>query len=89
MPGVHRPAATQVRYAASVSVDTYTVGEAAAILGVSRSTLWSAIKRGRLEGIKRGRDWLIPLAEIRHYELASLGRVGRPRGTKIRKSTHP
>lgn len=62
-----------------------TVQEAARRLGRSPITLRSAIHRGRMVGHKYGRDWLVEESEVRYYELASLGRVGWPKGRR-RKS---
>jgi excisionase family DNA binding protein len=68
---------------ADARVRDYTTGEAAVLLGLRPSAIRSAIRRGRIVAERRGRDYLIPLAEIRAYELAHQGRVGRP--PKFRK----
>lgn len=60
----------------------YTTDEAGRMLGLSASTVRSAIKRGRLDATKHGRDWLIEDTALRWYELTSLGRKGRPRKSK-------
>jgi len=44
-----------------------TIPEAAAILGLSPSTLRAQIKNGRLAATKRGRDWNVTLAEVSRY----------------------
>lgn len=62
-----------------------TVNEAARRLGRSPITLRSAIHRGKMVGHKYGRDWLVEESEVRYYELASLGRIGWPKGRR-RKS---
>lgn len=64
----------------------YTTAEAAVLLGLRPSAIRSAIRRGRISAARHGRDYLIPLPELRAYELLHLGRVGRPRKTKIRPS---
>jgi excisionase family DNA binding protein len=55
---------------------TYTTKEAAAALGVSRTTLWRAIADNRLTAIKLGNRTLIPADTLRAW-LASMPRVGR------------
>lgn len=46
-----------------------TLGEAAADLGITPDTLRQAIRRGALEGTKRGRDWFITGAALERYRL--------------------
>lgn len=44
-----------------------TIKEAADRLGVSPNTLRIQIKRGKLRGTKRGRDWWVTAAEVERY----------------------
>ena len=37
-----------------------STGEAARILGVSPEAIWQNVVRGRLPGMKVGRNWIIP-----------------------------
>lgn len=37
-----------------------STGEAARILGVHYAAVWQMIQRGRLPGMKVGRNWIIP-----------------------------
>lgn len=48
-------------------VDTLTIIEAAAAANISRQAVWNAIKQGRLQAEKRGRDWHIARAEWERY----------------------
>jgi excisionase family DNA binding protein len=43
---------------------TYTVEEAADILGVSRSFAYEAVKRGDIPSMRIGRRWLVPKSAI-------------------------
>jgi excisionase family DNA binding protein len=45
-------------------VDDLTLAEAAAILGVTATTLRVDIHRGRLVATKRGRDWFVSPEEL-------------------------
>ncbi len=67
------------------SMAQITLKEAGRRLGLSDVTLRSAIRRGRMQARKLGRDWLVEESEVRYYELTSLGRVGWPKG-RSRKS---
>lgn len=49
-----------------------TTKEAAAVLGLSPVSVRSALDRGTMIGEKRGRDWLVPLSEVRNYEFLHL-----------------
>lgn len=49
----------------------YTTKEAAAALGIGRTTLWKAISDGRLTALKLGSRTLIPADALRNW-LASL-----------------
>lgn len=65
------------------SMALVTLADGAKRLGVKPVTLKKAIHRGRMVGHKYGRDWLVEESELRYYELASLGRPGRPRKSVI------
>ena len=45
-----------------------TVPEAAEILQVAQQRIRFLLKRKRLNGVKRGRDWLIERASIEEYD---------------------
>lgn len=55
---------------------TYTLKEAAAALGVGRTTLWRAVSEGKLRAIKLGSRTLIPADALRRW-LATLPAVQR------------
>lgn len=57
-----------------------TLNEAAALLGISPSTLRNQIHNGQLAATKRGRDWWVTAHEVERYRAESLGRPGRPKG---------
>ena len=61
-------------------VDYITLRDAAARLGIKPDTLLKAIKRGRMNARKVGRDWLVEESEIEWYRINSLGKVGYPKG---------
>ena len=44
-----------------------TLNEAAAVLGLSPSTLRWQIHNGKLRATKRGRDWWVTKAEVERY----------------------
>lgn len=44
---------------------TLTVAEAAPILGVSRNSLYEAVRRGEIPALRVGSRWLLPTAAIR------------------------
>lgn len=46
---------------------TYTVREAASALGIGRTSIWMAIKDGRLAAIKLGHRTLIPAESLRAW----------------------
>jgi len=50
---------------------TYTMKEAAAAIGICRTTLWRAVSDGKLAAIKLGNRTLIPAEELRAW-LASM-----------------
>lgn len=58
-----------------------TLHEAAALLGLSVSTLRNQVANGRLAARKHGRDWWVTEAEVARYRASSLGKPGRPRVT--------
>lgn len=55
-----------------------TLAEAAALLGLSPSTLRGQVKNGRLRARKVGRDWTVSEQEVERYRATSYGRPGRP-----------
>lgn len=60
-----------------------TVPQAATILGLSRKTVWAAIRDGQLVatqvGAGVGGEWRISLADLRAYHATPRPPVGRPR----------
>jgi excisionase family DNA binding protein len=56
-------------------VDTLTVPQAAREAGITRQTVWGAIKRGTLQATKHGRDWLIARSEWERYR-RDIGKSG-------------
>ena len=56
---------------------TYSIKEAAAALGVGRTTLWGAISDGKLAAMKLGSRTLIPADALRQW-VASMPSRGRP-----------
>ena len=57
-----------------------TTAEAATILNVTRVRVQQLVKAGTLAGEKRGRDYLIPRAEVEHYAQTRRS-PGRPETT--------
>jgi excisionase family DNA binding protein len=47
--------------------DLLTLAEAAAIAGLSPTTLRVQIHNGKLEGVKRGRDWWVTRKALAAY----------------------
>lgn len=43
---------------------TYTVAEAALLIGVSRSTAYELVARGELRAIRLGRRWVVPVSTV-------------------------
>ncbi len=43
---------------------TYTVAEAALLIGVSRSTAYELVARGDLRAIRLGRRWAVPVSTV-------------------------
>lgn len=54
-----------------------TLTEAAALLGLSPTTLRSQIRHGALRATKKGRDWHVTPGEVERYRIESLGRRRR------------
>jgi excisionase family DNA binding protein len=54
-----------------------TLGQAAARLGLSPSTLRSQIHNGHLRGRLVGKTWTISERELDRYAASSLGKPGR------------
>lgn len=54
----------KTRILEQVKREFYTNGEAAAVLGVARQTIWRWINEGKLEGHHLGREVLIEKAAI-------------------------
>ncbi len=52
-----------------------TTPQAAALAGCTPRYLTAALKRGRLKGMKRGRDWLVQKSEVLAY-VAKMERLG-------------
>lgn len=52
----------------------YTIKEASAALGIGRSTIYAAIRDGKITAVKLGQRTLIPADDIRQW-VASLPRV--------------
>lgn len=51
-----------------------TLTEAAALLGLSPTTLRSQIRHGALRATKKGRDWHVTPGEVERYRRESLGK---------------
>lgn len=60
-------------------VPSFTLAEAAELLGVGTANLRMQIRAGRLVAVKLGRAWVIDAAELERYRVDSLGRPGRKR----------
>lgn len=59
-------------------MDLLTLAEAAAELGLSKSTLLTQVGRGRLRAQKLGNQYVLERTEVERYRLESLGQPGRP-----------
>ncbi|MFA6946900.1 MAG: helix-turn-helix domain-containing protein, partial [Pedobacter sp.] len=46
------------------STKYYKTKEVQKLLGISKHTVWRYIKSGKLEGIKKGKNWLIPAEQL-------------------------
>jgi excisionase family DNA binding protein len=55
---------------------TYTIKEAAAALGVGRTTLWRAVSDGKLPAVKFGSRTLIPADGLRQW-ISAMPRSGK------------
>jgi excisionase family DNA binding protein len=60
------------------TVSAYTMTEAARKLGVSRITLWRAVRDGKLASHKQGNTALIYSADLLDYVLSYRGGQGVP-----------
>jgi excisionase family DNA binding protein len=58
---------------------TYTLAEAAAMLGVAPGTLNVQARRGRLKAKKIGHFWTVSAAEVERYRRDVLGKPGWPK----------
>jgi excisionase family DNA binding protein len=56
-----------------------TLTEAAAVLGLSPSTLRTQARAGILHAKREGRDWTVTPREVERYRENRLGKRGRPR----------
>ena len=54
-----------------------TLAQAAALLGLSPSTLRVQVGRGKLRARLVGKTWTVSEREVERYRAESLGRVGR------------
>jgi excisionase family DNA binding protein len=43
---------------------TYTVTEAADLIGISRSTAYDLVSKGELRAIRLGRRWVVPVSTV-------------------------
>lgn len=64
--------------------DLLTLAEAAAESGLAASTLRVQLNAGRLQGVKRGRDWLVDATGLMNY-LESRSPRGRPAASGPRR----
>jgi excisionase family DNA binding protein len=62
------------------TVTAYSMTEAARMIGVSRQTLWKAVKEGRLEATKSGNAVIIFSGDLLDYVLRYRGGKGIPQG---------
>jgi excisionase family DNA binding protein len=60
------------------TVTSYNLTEAAARLGVSRVTVWRAIRDGKLVGTRSGREQTITADDLLDYVLRERGGRGIP-----------
>jgi len=60
--------------------DTFTVSEAARILGVHRSRVWVLVRDGRIKATRAGPIWLIERADLDRYRALPPAPPGRKRG---------
>jgi len=54
-----------------------SIAGAAEIIGISREAVWQAIRKGRLDGFRIGREWLISRAAVNGYRLKRTQRLKR------------
>ncbi len=65
-----------------ISKKTYfTTTEASELLGLDRRTVSQYCKRGILDAVKVGRDWLLPKSEVDRYK-KERHRPGNPKFSK-------
>jgi hypothetical protein len=57
-----------------------TTAQASEIIGISPYGVIGAIRRGQLEAVKIGRDWLMEAKEAERYKVERR-KPGRPKGT--------
>jgi excisionase family DNA binding protein len=62
----------------TTTILAYTMTEAAKKLGISRITLWRAIRDGKLTSHRQGNTTLIYSADLLDYVLSYRGGVGVP-----------
>ena len=55
-----------------------TLTEAAALLGLTASTLRHQVQAGRLQARLIGKTYVVTAREVERYRTTSLGRPGRP-----------
>lgn len=63
---------------AAMNAGSLSLAQAAAELGLSKSTLQTQVNRGRIAAQLVGRQYVIERAELERYRLESLGQPGRP-----------
>lgn len=49
----------------AVETPTMTIEEAAALLGISRSSAYAAARRGEIPALRIGNRWIVPTAALR------------------------
>lgn len=64
-----------------------TLAQAAALLGLSPSTLRNQVKAGRLRARMVGKTWTVTEREVERYRTASLGRPGRHASDSMARSS--
>ena len=48
-------------------IKIYTIGEISEILHISRKTLYSYVKEGKLKAVKVGRSWIVTAANLEEF----------------------
>lgn len=65
----------------SQQVAFVSVGEAAAMIGISTGYVRQLLIKGNLDGQKLGkRTWAVPVAEVERFRKKPFPKTGRPRG---------